>query len=235
MEAATAGKAVFCEKPMAMNNGELKKLVDVLKDTKTPYLVGFNRRFSPFAKKIKEIIHPRENPIIIDYQMNAGYLPKDHWTQTEAGGGRNIGEACHIYDLFTYLTDSEIKKINVLSIEPKNEKYLKNDNFVASLKFKDGSICNLIYTAIGSNEYPKEQMKIYFDGKIIYLNEYKEMKIFGAKIPGLKVKNQDKGHLNEIQEFAHAIKNGNGYPIPLWQLIQATRISFEVERKVRNV
>jgi len=232
MEAATAGKAVFCEKPMALNNGELKKLVDVLKDTKTPYLVGFNRRFSPFAKEIKEIIHSRENPIIIDYQMNAGYLPKDHWTQTEAGGGRNIGEACHIYDLFTYLTDSEIQKINVLSINPKNEKYLKNDNFVASLKFEDGSICNLIYTAIGSNEYPKEQMKIYFDGKMIYLNDYKEMKIFGAKIPGLKVKNQDKGHFNEIQEFAQSIKNGNGYPIPLWQLIQATKISFEVEKQI---
>lgn len=233
MEAAKAGKAVFCEKPMALNNEELKKLVDVLKDTKTPYLVGFNRRFSPFAKKIKEIIHPRENLIIIDYQMNAGYLPKDHWTQTEAGGGRNIGEACHIYDLFTYLTDSEIKKINVLSINPKNKKYLKNDNFVASLKFENGSICNLIYTAIGSNEYPKEQMKIYFDGKIIYFNDYKEMKIFGAKILGLKVKNQDKGHFNEIQEFAQTIKNGNGYPIPLWQLIQATKISFEVEDKIR--
>jgi len=195
-------------------------------------LVGFNRRFSPFAKKIKEIIHPRENPIIIDYQMNAGYLPKDHWTQTETGGGRNIGEACHIYDLFTYLTDSEIKKINVLSINPKNEKYLKNDNFVASLKFEDGSICNLIYTAMGSNKYPKEQMKIYFDGKIIYLNDYKEMKIFGVKIPGLKAKNQDKGHFNEIQEFAQSIKNGNGYPIPLWQLIQATEISFEVEKQI---
>jgi len=231
IEAAKAGKAIFCEKPMALNEKELQELIDILKETKMPYLVGFNRRFSPFAKKIKEIIKNRENPMIIDYQMNAGFLPKDHWTQTETGGGRNIGEACHIYDLFTYFTESEIEKISAFSITPKTEKYLKNDNFIANLKFKDGSICNLIYTAIGSRDYPKEQMKIYFDGKMIFLNDYKEMKVYGAKIKGLKIK-QDKGHFTEIQEFAKAIKSGNGYPIPLWQLIQATKISFEVEKQV---
>jgi len=47
-------------------------------------------------------------------------------------------------------------------------------------------------------------------------------------------RHQDKGHLNEIQEFAESIKNGSGYTIPLWQLIQATKISFEVEKRILN-
>lgn len=239
VEAARAGKAVFCEKPMALNEKELNELVKTLKETKVPYLVGFNRRFSPFAKKIKELIQKRESPMIIDYQMNAGFIPKDHWTQTEVGGGRNIGEACHIYDLFTFFTESEIEKVNAFSITPKNKKYLKNDNFVANLKFKDGSVCNLIYTAMGTKDYSKEQIKIYFDGKIIFLDDYKDLKTFGFKnfspftihySPFTKT--QDKGHLNEIQEFSESIKNGSGYPIPLWQLIQATKISFEVEKQI---
>ena len=239
IEAARAGKAVFCEKPMALNEKELNELVKTLKETKVPYLVGFNRRFSPFAKKIKKLIQKRENPIIIDYQMNAGYLPKDHWTQTEVGGGRNIGEACHIYDLFTFFTESEVEKINAFSITPRNRKYLKNDNFIASLKFKDSSICNLVYTAMGTKDYPKEQMKIYFEGKVIFLDDYKNLRAFGLKnfssfpIPHSPFpKTQDKGHLNEIQEFGESIKNGSGYPIPLWQLIQATKISFEVEKQI---
>jgi len=241
IEAAKAAKAVFCEKPMALNEKELNKLVETLKKTKVPYLVGFNRRFSPFAQEIKELIQKRESPMIIDYQMNAGYLPKDDWTQTGTGGGRNIGEACHIYDLFTFFTESEVEKINAFSINPRNKKYLKNDNFIASLKFKDGSICNLIYTAMGTNKYPKEQMKIYFEGKIILLDDYKNLKVFGLKnfspfaIPHSPfTKTQDKGHLNEIQEFGESIKNGTGYSIPLWQLIQATKISFEVEKQVKK-
>ena len=32
--------------------------------------------------------------------MNAGYVPLDHWVHGPEGGGRNIGEACHVYDVF---------------------------------------------------------------------------------------------------------------------------------------
>jgi len=234
IEAAKAGKAIFCEKPMTLNERELQELVNTLKETKIPYLVGFNRRFSPFAEKIKEMVKNRENPMLIDYQMNVGFLPKEHWSQTEVGGGRNIGEACHIYDLFTYFTESEVEKINAFSITPKSKKYLKNDNFAAIIKFKDGSVCNLIYTAIGSRDYPKEQMRIYFDQKMIFLDDYQEMKVFGMKNKGLKLRHQDKGHFNEIQAFAKNIKETNDHPIPLWQLIQATEISLKVEKILRD-
>jgi len=241
IEVAKSGKAIFCEKPMALNEKELDKLIKTLKETKVPYLVGFNRRFSPFAKRIKELIQKRETPMIIDYQMNAGYLAKDHWVQTEIGGGRNIGEACHIYDLFTHFTESKVEGINAFSIRPEKGKYLENDNFIASLEFKDASICNLIYTAMGAKDYPKEQMKIYFDGKIIFLDDYKELKVFGfKKFSPFTIhhspftKTQDKGHLNEIQELGESINNGSGYPIPLWQLIQATKISFEVEKQISS-
>ncbi len=240
IEVAVAGKAVFCEKPMALNEKELDELVETLKETKVPYLVGFNRRFSPFAKKIKELIQKRESPMIIDYQMNADFVPKDHWTQTEVGGGRNLGEACHIYDLFTFFTESEVEGINAFSITPKN-KYLENDNFIATIRFKDGSICNLIYTAMGAKDCPKEQMKIYFDGKMIFLDDYKELKIVELKsFPSSTIhhspftKTQDKGHLKEIQEFGESIKTGSGYPMLLWQLIQATKISFEVEKQISS-
>ncbi len=232
INAAKAGKAVFVEKPMAMNKEEMERLVEVLEQTKIPFMVGFNRRFSPYAKKIKEIVDNRINPMIINYRMNAGFISKEHWVQTKEGGGRNIGEACHIYDLFNFFTESEVKSISAFSINPKTEQYLKNDNFVATIKYKDGSVCNLIYTALGTKEVPKEQMEMYIDGKIIQLNDYKKLEIFGMKEKGIKTKSQQKGHYEELYEFAKSIKEKDGYPIPLWQLIQATEISFEVEKKI---
>ena len=230
--AAKAGKAIFVEKPMATNETELKELINILEEKKVPFLVGFNRRFSPFAVRIKEIVRDRTNPMLINYRMNAGFIPKEHWVQTDEGKGRNIGEACHIYDLFNFFTESEVEFISASSIEPKTKQYLKNDNFIATIKYKDGSICNLIYTALGSKDYPKEEMEIYVDGKIIHLNDYKELEIFGAKMKGMATKIQNKGHYRELIEFAKSIKEGNGYPIPFWQLVQATQISFEVEKKI---
>jgi len=231
-EAAEAGKAIFLEKPMALNREELNKLVAVLEKTKVPFMVGFNRRFSPYVKRIKEVIKNRQNPMIINYRENAGFMPKDHWVHTEEGGGRNIGEACHIYDLFNFLTESEVESISVSSIVPKTEQYSGNDNFVTTIKYRDGSVCNLVYTALGTRKVPKEKMEIYVDGKILHLNDYKKLEIFGTRVEKMGTKIQSKGHYEEMIEFAKSIKEGDGYPIPLWQLIQATQISFQVEENI---
>ncbi len=231
VDAAKAGKAVFMEKPMALNEKELNKLVNILKKTGIPFFVGFNRRFSPFSKKIKELIADRLNPMIIDYRINAGFIPLDNWVHSE-GGGRNIGEACHIYDLFNFLTDSKMSSIKAHSISPKTEQYGSSDNFTASIKYNDGSICNLIYTALGSSEIAKEKMDIYVDGIIISLNDFKKLKIFGRNINGMKSKIQNKGLFEELYEFGMGLRKGKSYIIPLWQLIQATEISFEVEKQI---
>ncbi len=232
IEAAKAGKAVFVEKPMSLNREELGKLVQVLEETKTPFMVGFNRRFSPCAQRVKEMLKSRLNPMIINYRMNAGFLPKNHWVHSEEGGGRNIGEACHIYDLFNFFTESEVESASAASISQKTEQYARNDNFIATIKYKDGSVCSLIYTALGSTEASKEQIDMYVDGKIIHLDDYKKLEVFGARLKGIETRIQQKGQYEELIEFARSIKEGDGYPIPLWQLIQATEISFEVENQI---
>lgn len=231
INSARAGKAIFVEKPMALNKKELEELIVVLKKTKVPFTVGFNRRFSPFAVRIKEIVSKRVNPMIISYKMNAGYIPREHWVYSIEGGGRNIGEACHIYDLFNYFTESKHISVEAVSINPKTKQFVSNDNFIATIKYEDGSICNLIYTSLGSTIFPKEQMEIYVDNKIISLNDYRELKIFGSNEAGIKKSIQNKGHYEELAMFGKSFKNIH-FLIPLWQLVQATEISFEVEKQI---
>ena len=56
--------------------------------------------------------------MIIHYTINAGYIPLDHWVHTEEGAGRNIGEACHIYDVFNFLTGAKAVSVSASSIQP---------------------------------------------------------------------------------------------------------------------
>jgi len=228
IEALKAGKAVFSEKPMALNKEELDKLVQTIDETRKPFMVGFNRRFSKYAREVKKHILYRINPIIINYQMNVGYIPLDHWVHTEEGGGRIIGEACHIFDLFNYFTDSEVKSISVDGITPKTRHFSSRDNSVITLKYNDGSICTLTYTALGNNQHPKEICHIYFDGKILIIDDYKKLECFGVKTLKLKTREPDKGQYEELIEFAKYLKSEIRSPIPLWQMIQATKISFKV-------
>ncbi len=228
MAAARAGKAIFLEKPMALNQAELDELATVLQQTGVPFMVGFNRRFSPAAQRAKEIIADRQNPMMILYRMNAGYLPPDHWTQTEEGGGRIIGEACHIFDLFQYLVDAPMVEVSATAIAPKTEHVLAGDNVSATLRYEDGSVATLFYTALGAPCLSKEYMELYVDGKVLILDDYKRLTVHGIGLKGWESTIQDKGHYRELFIFAHYVHQSSlsDLPIPLRDLIETTIVSL---------
>ena len=226
--AAQANKAILLEKPMALNKRELDELTHVLKETGVPFMVGFNRRFSPAAKRMKQIIDGRRNPLMIMYRMNAGYLPHDHWTQNSEGGGRIIGEACHILDLFQYLIGTTVVDANVSAITPRTEHILASDNVSMTLRYKDGSVATLIYTALGSPDLNKEYMELYSDGKVMLMDDFRSLKIYGAPIRGWVAAAQDKGHWDELRNFASLIRDPVLYTNELDNLVETSRISLQL-------
>lgn len=233
LEALSEGKHVFVEKPLAVTEKELKDLISFFHKRKkdTPLLqTGFNRRFSPFNTRIYSLLKNRTNPMIINYRMNAGYIPLHNWVHLEEGGGRNIGEACHIYDLFTYFTGEKITRVEAFPIIPNTKYYSSRDNFTAVINFSDGSVASLTYSALGSRNYPKEIMELYFDGNVVSMSDYKRLEIYGNKTKKLSAKGLNKGHKEELIAFAQAILHKKEWPIPLWQQIQATEIALNVEK-----
>lgn len=233
LEALTAGKHVLLEKPLALADDELRAIEDFYAKGTGPkpvLLTGFNRRFSPYAQRIASRVAGRSNPMILNYRMNAGYIPIDHWVHGAEGGGRNRGEACHIYDLFTFLTGARVERVEAMAIRPKTGYYAASDNFVATLSFADGSVATLTYTALGATEYPKERLEVFVDGTVISLDDYRSLTIAAGKEKPLATRAADKGQKEELLAFAKAIKGQAEWPIPLWQQVQATRISFEIER-----
>jgi predicted dehydrogenase/threonine dehydrogenase-like Zn-dependent dehydrogenase len=238
LEALQAGKHVLVEKPLALTTGEMEGIeafFAVGRQDAPVLLTGFNRRFSRSARRIKEWVETRSNPMVINYKMNAGYIPLDHWVHTSEGGGRNRGEACHIYDLFTYLTDSKVTSVQAQAIAPTTGYYGRTDNFVALLKFEDGTVATLTYTALGPREYPKETMEIFVDGKVIVMDDYKRLTLHGGRAKGITSRITDKGQKEELEAFARCIQEGGDWPIPLWQQLQATAIAIEVESSIANL
>lgn len=227
LKALEAGKNVFVEKPLATNKEELEKINKFYEGggDKPLLFVGFNRRFSAYAEEIKKHTGARINPMIIRYRMNAGYIPMDHWVHEN--GGRMVGEACHIIDLMTALTGSEIQSVFSQAITPSNEKYSAEDNKSIVLKYKDGSVANIEYFANGSKELGKEFMEIHFDGKSIVLDDYKSLKGYGVGLKEISTSVSQKGQLEELEALFEALKGSKkGWPIELWDMVQTTEISF---------
>ena len=233
LEALRAGKHVLLEKPMALAEGELQDIERFYEKAEGPIpvlLTGFNRQFSPYAQRIASLVQKRSNPMLINYRMNAGYIPLDHWVHGPEGGGRNRGEACHIYDLFTFLTGAPVKSVHATAVSPSTNYYAASDNFVATVSFEDGSVATLTYTALGNTEFSKESMEVFVDGMVISLDDYRRLTVTGNRQKPMETRAACKGQKEELQAFAAAIRGEAEWPIPLWQQVQATRISFDVDR-----
>ena len=237
MSSLQAGKHVFVEKPLVLTPDELNELDSYIINAKNSnhslpvLLTGYNRRFSPYAQRMVELLQNRSAPFMLNYRMNAGYIPQDHWVHGPEGGGRNLGEACHIYDLFSYLSNTKVTKVSVNAIVPKTHYYGRTDNFIATLTFDDGSVCSLTYTALGHKDYPKETAELYTDGELAIMTDYKKLDVFGARGKTFKTSIKEKGHKNELISFANAINNGE-WPIPWWQQMQVSEVAFAVEEMI---
>lgn len=224
--AAQAGKAVFLEKPMAIDRPGLEKLAQTITETGMPFMVGFNRRFSPAIKRAREIMAD-SSPLMILYRVNAGYIPLDHWTQTDAGGGRIIGEACHMLDVCKYLAGGAAAVgVDAAGVVPKAEHISGRDNVSIHVRYQDGSLADIFYTALGDPGLEKERIEVYAGGKVCIVDDFRSLKIYGSKEKGWSSSGQDKGHLEELRAFARYLGGEIPAPIPLDDLVETTRLSI---------
>jgi len=230
LKSIKAGKNVFVEKPLCMNNEELQEIKNEYEKQNVHLMVGFNRRFAPHIIKVKELFKSNQ-PKAINYRINAGFIPLDHWTQDkEIGGGRIIGEVCHFVDLAMFLSSSSPSSLNAFAMETTTGLL---DTLVANIKFKDGSIASISYFANGSKELKKEYLEIFSNGVTVVLDDFKELIIYDKKRKINKLISQDKGHKKEIELFLEAIIKGEKTPIPFNDIYYSTKMSFDIIDSIR--
>jgi predicted dehydrogenase len=233
--ALEAGKHVFCEKPLALTVEELLQIESILGTTDRLLTVGFNRRFAPLAREMKDFVESAREPLVMHYRVNAGLLPLDHWLHDPAmGGGRLIGEACHFIDFLTFLTGSLPVRVFTLGL-PDDGRY-REDNFVISLQFADGSVGQVSYLANGDRSLPKERIEVFSGGKVAVLDDFRQLHLTqsGRTKTQKSPLRQDKGHRAEWQAFQQTITQGGSPPIPYEQIFAVSRASFAALESLRS-
>ena len=231
-----AGKAVFVEKPLAITWEELDRVVRARESKESPpmVMVGFNRRFSPAMRAIGEALAGRKTPLVVHYRLNGGYIPPDHWIQGPQGGGRNIGEACHMYDCFRFLAGAPVASVEATAIDPGTLPYLRSDNFSATLRYADGSLCTLTYTALGPKEgLAKERVEVFCDGEAYVLDDYK--RVTRARTGEVLWEGEvDKGHFEELSRLGDALAAGGPAPIPFEEIVETTAVALEIDDQIHG-
>ncbi|UZE07940.1 bi-domain-containing oxidoreductase [Pseudomonas corrugata] len=238
-DALRAGKHVFVEKPLAINNVELEEIVSLYGGTDSginaQLMVGFNRRFAPHVRRAKLLLQAVKEPKSFIMTMNAGAIPADHWTQDPAiGGGRIIGEACHFIDLMRFLAGTEIVSVQARGFGQIEGSAPTEDKAAITLGFADGSFGTILYLANGAASFQKERIEIFAGGKILQLDNFRKMR--GYNWPGFKKMNlwkQDKGQLACVAAFVNSITTGVP-AIPLKEIIEVARVTIAASDLLRE-
>src|SRR5690606_18918717 len=201
---------------------------EAYKEAGVTLMVGFNRRFADVSKAIKKAFLNLTEPVFVNIRVNAGFIPKEHWTQNpEIGGGRIIGEMCHFIDLMQYFSDSEPIKVYAECINTENEKLKADDNISIIVKFKNGSIGNLVYLANGDKSLPKELIEVFGGGKTGRINDFRSGELFQNNKTTI-LKSLSKGHKQEVTEYIEALKNGSNSPISFESIKLTTMTTFKI-------
>lgn len=234
VEALEAGKDVFTEKPLAMNEAELKKIAAAYRKSGKRLMVGFNRRFSPFAVRAKELMG-EVGAVTANCRVNAGFVPKSHWTLNQEGGGRVIGEACHFIDSLQYAASSVPVRVFAETISSDNDQVTNEDNIAITLKMKNGSVATLLYTSVGHKGVPRERLEVFGNNQSYVIDNFTELTfIRDGKREHKKQFNIDRGHQNEFNLFFDALKQGKPVPVDFSEYLYTTLATFAIMESLKT-
>jgi predicted dehydrogenase len=226
-EALRARKAVFVEKPLAVDVEGLALVDAAVAASSAPRLmVGFNRRFSPAIQEIMSVFAGKA-PLSMLYRVQAGALPADAWQRSGGEGGRFIGEAGHFFDVFQALTGSEPAWVTGGRLSPAAGAPDDGDNISVVVGYADGSVGNLIYLTQGAASLEKEYLEVHGAGQSAVMRNFTSVEIFGA---GGRVKRQrhggDKGQAAQMRCFVDMIEKGTHPPVTYDTLAATTRLTW---------
>ncbi len=226
--ALASGKATFVEKPLSTTREGLDMVMRALEDGGDRLQVGFNRRFSPLAIRLRDAFKGIES-LAMTYRINAGPVPRDSWIAGTEGGGRIVGEVCHFVDFFQFLTGADPEEVFAYRTA------LDPDNLSVVLKFSDGSTGNINYFSTGDRALPKERIEVYGSGSIGIIDDFRSVEIWrdGKRTRSGRL-NQDKGMDAELKTFVEWTRNGGNPPVPASDLVMTTLATFAIERSLES-
>ena len=238
IRAAQAGKHILCEKPMGLSREECRMVAQTIQKAGVKYTVGYNRGMAPLVLKAKNLLADVTAKRLIYHRIQAPF-PENSWTHDpKVGGGRFVGEGCHIFDLLCELVPAPPVSIYASGgtfLDPAKVKVA--DSGIITITFADGSVGTTLIASAGCGSFPKESTEIYCNGKAIWISDFKEMEYCGFegqdRIKYLLDKT-DKGQSLEIDQLADAILSGGDAPNGLVKAARAAVISYMVSESIAS-
>ena len=224
-----SGKATFVEKPLALDEVELARIVEAIRTSgNNRLMVGFNRRFAPLLAEMKKRFGSRQGPAGVHYSVNAGPLAPDSWYRNEGlEGSRFVGEGGHFIDTIGWWLESNpVEVYAVATGEPQGTQVV--------LRYEDGSVATIGYVTNANPGLPKEIFEVSADNRSARFDNFKTATVWSGRSRKTRRnrRNVDKGQAEALDSFVDAVASGGPMPIPLSSLLSTTAATIAAARSL---
>jgi predicted dehydrogenase/threonine dehydrogenase-like Zn-dependent dehydrogenase len=194
---------LFCEKPLALSESELEDVASAWVRTGLPAMVGFNRRFAPSVRRLKDAVAGR-GPLQVVYRVFAGRLPPDHWYFEKDQGGRILGEFCHFVDLANWLIGTPPRSVSASGIDVSDP--VTAQSVSAQICYQDGSAASVVYGGATPAGAPKELVEVAGDGVAGRIEDFASLQLWGGDARRVTYRRAPKGHEEEMAAFVDLVQ-----------------------------
>jgi hypothetical protein len=216
-QALSAGRDVWCEKPLALTCEDLDEVEKAWRDSGRQLTLGFNRRWAPAVQAAQRVLAEVKVPKLIVYRIAAGQVPDGHWYHDRRQGGRLLGEMCHFVDLAQALAGADIEDaVGVPSAQVAA---------AVALRFADGSVASIGYGS-APPVVGKERIEVLAGSRQVIIDDFRSALVNGRT---LWKGRQDKGHQAHTAAFLAAIRGSEA--LPTQAMLGAMRATIEVAER----
>jgi len=199
---------VFVEKPLALNEEELRRVLEAWRSAGDRISDGrVQPRFAPATRYVMERL--ASGTAVVHCTVNAGSVPANSWVQDEAeGGGRIVGEVCHFVDLIQALSGGLTCSVSSVAMHENSEQPMQ-DTMTIALALDNGSIGSIVYVANGDKAFPRERVEVFRAGAVGLIENFRSYSVTqGGRTRRKKAFSLDRGHAAELAAFFSAIRTG---------------------------
>ena len=229
-----ANRHIFVEKPLCLTRGELTEIANALASSRGSIQVGFNRRFAGAATELRKLVQAAPGPKTASFRVMAGALEPTSWFANHAeSGGRVLGEACHFFDFFCFLFDSQPVRVSAQTVWPAAGRLPFPDSITAQIEFADGSCGQLVYSAEGDSSWPKEICTVFGAGLTAELTNFKTLSIHRQRKHTAK-EFDGKGHAEQMAAWTGFLRGESPHPVPFDQARRSMLLTFAAVEAIQT-
>lgn len=229
IQALSANKDVFIEKPIAINIGQYIDLVKNVRASNNYVYAGYNRPFSSAIELIKPYVN--DSSITLNCFVLGHKLPSDHWYRKSSEGSRIVGNLGHWIDLSTHLMMARetLPTTFEISFLTANDLH-KDDDLVVTIKSNLNDLVVLTFsTRCDPFEGVMENISFQNEKIIASIVDFKKITIWdGSKKSTKKFLNKDAGHEKSVMQPFSKTKRD-------WKELEwSTFIMLKIEEMLQN-